>query len=312
MPRAESDPRFDGGADGRKLLVMSTPAKNASPWIIQPTRESFAAEVIERSHELPVVVDFWAAWCQPCRMLTPMLEKLAREYGGKFLLAKVDTEKLREAAAEFGVQSIPAVYGLRDGQVIDFFVGLLPEEAVRQWLDRLQPAEWEVLTAEGDKLAVADAAAAEERYRRAVALAPAEPRPKIALASLLVEAGRLRESRELIEALEARGFLEPEAADVKAVLDVRLAGESAGSVQECRAAAEAEPGNIQRRFALAEALAAAGQHEESLQLCLSIVQNDRHGRGDDARKLMIDLFRLIGDDAELTHAYRRKLSAALY
>ena len=98
--------------------------------------------------KLLVVVDFWATWCQPCRMLGPILEKLAQEYAGKFLLVKADTDKLQNIAAGFGVQSIPAVYALRDGQLLDSFVGLLPEGQIRQWIDRLLPSEAEELVAQ--------------------------------------------------------------------------------------------------------------------------------------------------------------------
>src|SRR3954454_20078938 len=98
---------------------------DTSPWIIEADESSFQQEVVERSRQIPVLVDFWASWCQPCRLLGPILEKLAREYDGKFLLVEADTEKLPSIAAGFGVQSIPAVYALRDGQLVDFFVGLL-------------------------------------------------------------------------------------------------------------------------------------------------------------------------------------------
>src|SRR6185295_9419634 len=98
-----------------------------SPWILEATEANFQQEAVERSRELPVVIDFWAEWCQPCRMLAPLLEKLAVEYGGRFLLVKAETENLPNIAAGFGVESIPAVYALRDGQLVDYFVGVLPE-----------------------------------------------------------------------------------------------------------------------------------------------------------------------------------------
>ena len=119
-----------------------------SPWIIDVTDENFEVEVLERSQTATVVVDFWAEWCGPCRMLGPILEKLAVEFDGNFILAKADTEKASKAAGQFGVQSIPAVYGLRDGQVVDGFMGALPEEQIRQWLQKLMPSMAESLVAE--------------------------------------------------------------------------------------------------------------------------------------------------------------------
>src|SRR5215211_204542 len=120
-----------------------TPMSDPSPSIIEATPETFQRDVIDRSHEVPVLVDFWAAWCQPCRLLGPVLERLANEYEGKFLLAKADTERLPEIAASFGVRSIPAVYGLRDGQVVDGFVGVQPEAEIRSFINRLLPSPTE-------------------------------------------------------------------------------------------------------------------------------------------------------------------------
>ncbi len=120
----------------------------ASPWIIEATSENFQREVIERSLEVPVVIDFWAEWCAPCRQLGPVLEALAEDYGGQFVLAKVDTEREAALAAEFGVRSIPAVFAVRDGQAVDGFVGVQSEAAIRAWLDRLLPTPAERVAAE--------------------------------------------------------------------------------------------------------------------------------------------------------------------
>src|SRR5215212_11195850 len=116
-------------------------------FIVETTRETFERDVIGRSSEQPVVVDFWAEWCRPCRMLGPVLERLAEEYGGKFVLVKANTEQVPELASGFGVRSIPAVFGLRDGKIRDSFVGVLPESAIRAFLGRLLPTPAEVATA---------------------------------------------------------------------------------------------------------------------------------------------------------------------
>src|SRR5438309_1424790 len=126
---------------------MSTSEPNTSP-VFEVTSDNFVRDVIERSRETPVVVDFWATWCQPCKVLTPLLEKLARDSNGEFVLAKAETEALPEVAAEFGVRSIPAVYALRDGRVVDAFVGALPESSVRAWLKGVLPTPAERLVAE--------------------------------------------------------------------------------------------------------------------------------------------------------------------
>src|SRR5690242_3866512 len=119
-----------------------------SPWILEAEEATFQQQVVERSRELLVVIDFWAAWCQPCRLLGPVLEKFARDYDGKFLLVKAETEKLPGIAAGFGVESIPAVYAVRDGAIVDFFVGLRDERQFQAWVDRLLPTPAETLVAE--------------------------------------------------------------------------------------------------------------------------------------------------------------------
>ena len=283
-----------------------------SPWIIEPTEETFQKDVVERSREVPIVIDFWAEWCQPCRMLAPILEKLAVEYDGRFVLAKANTEKLPSIAAGFGVQSIPAVYGVRDGQILDFFVGVLPEPQIRAWLDRLLPSRAETLTAEAKKLTATDPAKAEALLREAHTAEPNLAKSQIALAELLFSQGRADESRQILTELEERGFLEPEAEKLKAQLDFNAHRGQSGDLAKLEAAAAADPNSLDLRLKLAEALAAEGRYQEALELALSLVQADRKKYGEQARKIMVDIFHLLPDDSELASEYRRKLSTALY
>ncbi|MBX6312729.1 MAG: tetratricopeptide repeat protein [Isosphaeraceae bacterium] len=282
-----------------------------SPYIIETTSQTFEQDVVARSGEVPVVVDFWASWCQPCRMLAPVLERLANEYAGRFVLVKADTERLPDIAAAFGVRSIPAVFGLRDGRVVDSFVGVLPESAIRAFLDGLMPTPAETLVAEARKVASSDPGAAEAKYRRALELEPNLAPAKIGLARLLMSRGRAEESRSLIEDLERRGYLEPEAEAMKAELALRRGAEAVGSVESARAALAADPDNKELRFQLAEALAAAGEYVEALEISLDLVERDRWGIGESARKLMLNIFQLLPPDSEVVHEYRRRLSFVL-
>ncbi len=282
------------------------------PNIVETTDATFEQDVIARSKEVPVVVDFWAEWCGPCRMLGPILEKLADEYAGKFALVKANTEQAQTAAATFGVQSIPAVYAVRGGEVVDFFVGALPEGQIRGWLERILPSPADEKVAEAERLVTDDPAAAETVFRAALDLDTDHVAAKIGLGQLLLEQGRTEESRELLDQLERRGFLESEAEKLKAALDLADKAADAGDLDQCRAAVAAEPDNPEPKLRLAEALAAAGQYEEALESALDLVRNHKTDYGDAAKQVMLDVFQVLPSDSELTSKYRRQLATALY
>jgi len=278
-----------------------------SPFIVNATADTFEHDVFEKSCETTIVVDFWAAWCAPCRMLAPILEGLANEFEGKFTLVKANTEELPAAVAKFGVQGIPAVYGVINGEIVDFFTGVLPEQNIREWLNQLFAANALV---EARRLEEANPAAAAAEYRALVEQSPNDANPKIGLARALLAQEKLDDCREVVDELEKRGFLEPEAESVKAALEL---GDWKGKdVGQLREQVSNEPGNLEVQLRLAEALAGAKQYEEALEACLVIVQQDRKGIGDNARQIMLNIFSVLPDDSELTTIYRRKLSMALY
>lgn len=283
-----------------------------SPWILDATLENFQAEVIDRSHEMLIIIDFWADWCQPCKVLAPILEKLAIEFDGQLLLVKANTEPLQAIAAQFNVQSIPAVFAMRDAQVLDFFEGVLPEDALRDWITRQLPSEAEKLVVEAKALGSEDLAASESKLRAAIELDEKLFTAQIALAENLVEQNRDDDAQAIVDELEKRGFLEPEAERVKASLELRRQGSEAGDVEPCRATLAADPKNTEAKLKLAEALAATQQYEEALQLGLEVVQQDKTNFGEPARVLMVDIFKILPGDSELTGEYRRKLGSALY
>lgn len=289
-----------------------TTTNQSSPFILDAREATFQQDVVERSREILVVVDFWATWCQPCRMLGPILEKLATEYAGKFLLVKADTDKLPNIAGGFGVQSIPAVYAMRDGQLLDYFVGVMPEGQIRGWIDRLLPSEAESLTSAAHQLEATGPDAAEAKYREAIALDANLATPKIALATLLFSRNKVDESRAILEELEKRGFLEPEAEKLKSQLAVMSHADTAGDLNTLAAAVAANPSDLQAKLQLAEAYAARTQYEPALQTALEIVQTAKKEFVEPARKLMVDVFRLLPDDSPLVTEYRRRLSTALY
>ncbi|MFO0867632.1 MAG: tetratricopeptide repeat protein [Pirellulales bacterium] len=282
-------------------------ADDATHWVIETTAESFSHDVFERSRSTLVVVDFWAEWCQPCRLLGPQLEALAAEFAGRFTLVKAETEKVPAAAAEFQVQGIPAVYAVVDGNVVDFFVGALPPGQLREWLQRqLVVAD----VARAQSLEASDPAVAEALYRELEPKLPNVWEVPIGLARVLAAQHRDDEARAILERLARRGFLEPAAEQVRATIELR--SQATPGIEVCQAAVAADPNNLPKQLELGEALAAAGRYAEALEVFLRIVPRDRSGAGEKARQFMVDIFRVLPGDSELTREYRRKLSTALY
>jgi putative thioredoxin len=284
----------------------------ATPHVIDATTGTFVSEVIDRSKTVPVIVDFWAPWCGPCRMLTPVLEQLAAEYGGRFWLAKVNTEADPQLAYEFGVQSIPYVVALRDGKIVQEFTGALPEAHVRRWLDLVVPSPASALLAEAEILETEDLTAAEQKVRRALELDPESVAGRIALARVALRAGRSEEARQLIAALERRGFLEPEAQRIKSELEVNAVAREAGGVEAARNAVAAHPEDLGLKVRLAEALAAGHRFREALDLCLEVIRRDKQGAGVQAKSAMLLILNLVSDEPDLANEYRRKMASALY
>jgi putative thioredoxin len=286
----------------------------SSEYVIEVTLENFQRDVIERSRSAPVVVDFWATWCGPCVRLGPLLEKLATEYNGKFVLAKVNTESEPGLAAQFGVRSIPAVFGVRDGKAVDGFVGLQSEAVIRTWLDRLLPSPAEQIAAHAQELEATDPKAAETRYNSALSFDPDLLAARLGLARIALEQGRLEDAQEQILSLERRGYLEPEAEKIKAELTLRLQAQQAGGppVEQARAALAAKPDDLKLKFQLAESLAAAGQYSDALALCLELVERDRKGQiGERARQTMVAIFQILPPESELVTEMQRQLSFVL-
>jgi putative thioredoxin len=278
-----------------------------SPHILATTDETFERDVIERSKQTPVVVDFWATWCQPCLMLAPVLEKLAEEFAGKFVLVKAETDHNQSAASEFNVSSIPAVFGVVGGQVVDFFAGVAPETQLREWLGGL------VLQGEAQaaaNLVDSDPAAAETQYRALIEKLPREPALQIGLGRALAAQQKTADARTIIEQLEARGFLEPEGQKLKAALE--LGGHEGEDIAAIERRATAAPRDLALQLAWAQALAGAERYEAALEKSLAIVQAERTGPGEAARLLMLDIFRVLPEDSELTSTFRRRLATAMY
>lgn len=281
-----------------------------SPWVIDATESDFETQVIERSKQVPVVVDFWAPWCGPCRALGPLLERLAQEHAGAFVLARVNTDENQGLASTFRVQSIPMVIGIRDGALAGHFVGALPEAGVRDFLAQLLPSEADSLAEEGGAhLAAGKTVEAEAAFKRALELDPRNERAMVGQATVLAQRQADDEALALLEGV-GPGPHRQEADRLAARLRIRQSG--AGDEAELRARVKANPKDLEARFALSQAVAAAGRYDEALEHYLAIVKQDRAFHDEAARRAMLDIFDLLGPGNELAERYRSELAKVLF
>ena len=279
---------------------------------VDVTTDTFEQEVIEASKSAPVVVVFWAPWCGPCRVLKPILEKVASEYGGRFKLAKVNSDENQEIAAEYGIRSIPDVMAFRDGKPVSHFLGAVPESQVRAFIDALIPTPSEIERAHAAELRDAgDLAGAAEALRKAIDLDPANDPAHLDLAELLIELKCVDEAETALAAVQPNIDLDERLATLRAALAF---ARSAGSANEAELKAKLakNPADNETRFALAGLYAGSKRYREVLDELLEIVRRDRNWKDGEARKQILAIFNLAEKQPELVSEYRRKLASTLH
>jgi putative thioredoxin len=286
---------------------------NGIPYIFDVTQSGFAALVLENSFNVPVLVDFWAAWCEPCRMLTPTLQRLAEEYQGAFLLAKVNSDQEQALAAQFGVRSLPTVKVFRNGQVVDERVGVQPESVYRDMIDRYRAKPSDQL------LARAEAAwrqgnrnQALELLRQALALEPDNIQLKLALAELLLLGGDSDKAGELLHALPLEVRLEPPTSSLLARLEFSEQAKGAPPTVKLEKALQAQPEDCALRRQLAARKVIEGDYEAALEQFLEIMRCDRQFDDEAGRKGLLAIFNILGNDDPRVAVYRRRMSALLH
>ena len=281
------------------------------PLVFDATDADFESSVIDRSNQVPVVVDFWAEWCGPCKALGPVLESLAVEFEGKFVLAKVDTDANPRLAAAFAVRSIPMVVAIRHAKQIDSFVGALPEANLREFLARLLPSKAETRATEALTLIQnGDPIAAEKLLREALDL---DPRCDAALLSLAEILNDKQETDAAVDLLDRIGPGTPQRAEadrLTAAIRIRSAGDADEGPLATRLASD--PDDHEARLQIARSMAARKAYADALEHCLELVQRDRTFEDDAGRTTMLEIFDLLGNDHHLTQHYRSELAKALF
>jgi putative thioredoxin len=299
-----------GGTQTAEALAGDKPA---APLVKETTTATFREDVLTDSLRQPVLVDFWAPWCGPCKQLTPVIEKVVKSAGGKVKLVKMNIDEHPQIAGQLGIKSIPAVIAFQRGQPIDGFMGALPENQMKQFVERLigplGAGDEEFAEAEA-ALKAGDVEAAADIYRALLEEDPAEPRALGGLAQALVALGEMEAARQLLDSAPAGNHTAISAA--RAALELAEQASNVGDLAGLEAALAKNPGDHQARFDLAVALNANGRRDEAANRLLEIIKADRNWNDDGARKQLVQFFEAWGPMDPATLAARRKLSTLLF
>jgi putative thioredoxin len=285
-----------------------------SPYVVDVTQANFEQDVLVASTQVPVLIDFWAPWCAPCRQLTPVLEKIVDEAGGALILAKINTDTEMQIAQLFGIRSLPTVMLMRDGRPVDGFMGALPESGVREFLathlGELPPPGAEAIEDEP----IIDERTPEEKVTELRAKLAAEPdkdETKLELAQALLESGDVDEVETLLGTLTPANDTGDAAKKLRAQIEFARALKDAPPPRELAAAVQQDPANLRARHQLGTRLLLGGQPADAFEQFLEIMKRDRKFDEDLGRKALVAAFQLV-DDPDLVSSTRRKMSAMLF
>ena len=298
-----------------KAAVPATdPAK--TPYVKDSNLEGFTADVLQASLETPVIVDFWAPWCGPCKTLGPVLEKIVNEAKGTLRLVKINIDENPEIAQQLRIQSIPTVYAFKNGQPVDGFMGAIPESQIRAFVQALggeaASGADEALELAGKALAARDLGNAAQIYGQVLQDEPGHPKAVAGLAKCYLESGDLERAKKTLGLVRPDGAADESIRAIEAELALKEKAADAGSAAPLRAKLAADPADLQARYDLALALDADGDRDAALDELLEIIRRERKWNDDAARKQLVTLFEAMGPADERTIAARRRLSSLLF
>ena len=285
--------------------------------VVESGTETFVADVVEASMEQPVIVDFWAPWCEPCKTLGPTLEKIVNATQGKVKLVKVDIDQNQEIAMQMRIQSIPAVFAFKDGQPVDGFVGAQSESQVKSFVERLTgpigPTPVEQAMAQAQQaLDEEDFSSAANIYSQVLKHAPDEAAAIAGMARSLLGMDDAAGAREVLDAVDENLAAHADIEGARAALELAERSEESGDEAELRARLDADENDHQARYDLAMAHYAQARNEEAIDELLEIVKRARSWNEDAAREMLLQIFEALGPTHELTVGGRRKLSSILF
>jgi len=299
--------------------IFNAPAAADAGIVKESSTATFMADVVDASHDVPVVVDFWAPWCGPCKTLGPQLEKAVREAKGQVRMVKINVDENQQLAAQMRIQSIPAVYAFKDGRPVDGFVGALPESQIKAFVKKVMSLGGPAASPVADALAQAKAALAEGDVGTASTfyshILQREPDNVEALAGLgrcLLQSGDAKKARALLDRVPADAASHADVVALRSSLELAEQADKAGSPTELEARVAQNPADHEARFNLAMALFAHGQREGAVDQLLELIKRDRQWNEEAARKQLLKFFEAFGPTDPFTVASRRRLSTLLF
>jgi putative thioredoxin len=308
------------GASGRPLGQKPATDGSTSPYVKDATLASFAADVLEASREVPVIVDFWAPWCGPCKQLGPALEKAVAAAQGAVKLVKVNIDENQEIARQLRIQSIPTVYAFKNGQPVDGFMGAIPESQVKDFVKTLigetghGGAEHaaEVLATADEAFAAGELGTAAQAYAHVLQDDPGNPKAAVGLAKCYLKGGDVERAKQTLQLVHPEAAGDEAVRAVEAELALREQASGVGETAALQARLAADPDDHQARYDLALALDAKGDRDGAIEALLELVRRGRKWNEDAARKHLVTLFEAMGPADPRTIAARRRLSSLLF